>query len=55
MSASSCQRGGGGGVKRMQKSGTEANRTQIQSSKPKREITNITNSPNTKENSNMVH
>ena len=34
----------------MQKSGTEAIRTQIQSSKPKREITNITNSQNTKEN-----
>ena len=35
-------------VKRMQRSGTEAIRTQIQPSKPKREITNITNSQNTK-------
>ena len=32
----------------MQRSGTEAIRTQIQSSKPKREITKITNSQNTK-------
>ena len=32
----------------MQRSGTEAIRTQIQTSKPKREITNITNSQNTK-------
>ena len=32
----------------MQKSGAEAIRTQIQPSKPKREITNITNSQNTK-------
>ena len=32
----------------MQRSGTEAIRTQLQSSKPKREITNITNSQNTK-------
>ena len=32
----------------MQRSGTEAIRTQIQPSKPKREITNITNSQNTK-------
>ena len=31
----------------MQKSGTEAIRTQLQPSKPKREITNITNSQNT--------
>ena len=31
-------------VKRMQRSGTEAIRTQLQPSKPKREITNITNS-----------
>ena len=30
-------------VKRMQSSGTEAIRTQIQPSKPKRKITNITN------------
>ena len=35
-------------VKCMQRSGTEAIRTQIQPSKPKREITNITNSQNTK-------
>ena len=35
-------------VKRRQKSGTEAIRTQIQLSKPKREITKITNSQNTK-------
>ena len=35
-------------VKNMQRSGTEAIRTQIQPSKPKREITNITNSQNTK-------
>ena len=35
-------------VKSMQTSGTEAIRTQLQSSKPKREITNITNSQNTK-------
>ena len=34
-------------VKRMQRSETEAIRTQIQPSKPKREITNITNSQNT--------
>ena len=32
----------------MQRSGTEAIRTQLQPSKPKREITNITNSQNTK-------
>ena len=32
----------------MQRSGTEAIRTQIQSTKPKRETTNITNSRNTK-------
>ena len=32
----------------MQRSGTEAIRTQIQPSKPKREITNITNSQNTR-------
>ena len=32
----------------MQRSGTEAIRTQIQPSKPKREITKITNSQNTK-------
>ena len=32
----------------MQRSGTEAVRTQIQPSKPKRVITNITNSQNTK-------
>ena len=35
-------------VKRMQRSGTEATRTINQPSKPKREITNITNSQNTK-------
>ena len=35
-------------VKSMQRSGTEAIRIQIQPSKPKREITNITNSQNTK-------
>ena len=35
-------------VKGMQRSGTEAIRTQLQTSKPKREITNITNSQNTK-------
>ena len=35
-------------VKSMQRSGTEAIRTQIQPSKPKREITKITNSQNTK-------
>ena len=35
-------------VKRMQRSGTEAIRTQIQPSKPKRKITKITNSQNTK-------
>ena len=35
-------------VKRMQRSETEAIRTQIQPSKPKREITKITNSQNTK-------
>ena len=35
-------------VKSMQRSGTEAIRTKIQTSKPKREITNITNSQNTK-------
>ena len=34
----------------MQRSGTEAIRTQIQPSKSKWEITNITNSQNTKEN-----
>ena len=34
----------------MQRSGTEAIRTKIQPSKPKWEITNITNSQNTKEN-----
>ena len=34
--------------KRMQRSGTEAIRTQIQLSKPKREIAYITNSQNTK-------
>ena len=32
----------------MQRSGTEAIRTQLQLSKPKREITNITNRQNTK-------
>ena len=32
----------------MQRSGTEAIRTQIQPSRPKQEITNITNSQNTK-------
>ena len=36
-------------VKRMQRSGTEAIRTQIQPLKTKREITNITNSQNTRE------
>ena len=35
-------------VKSMQRSGTEAIRTQMQPSKPKRGITNITNSQNTK-------
>ena len=35
-------------VKSMQRSGTEAIRTKIQPSKQKREITNITNSQNTK-------
>ena len=35
-------------VKSMQRSGTEAIRTQIQPSKPKREIIDITNSQNTK-------
>ena len=35
-------------VKSMQRSGTEAIRTQIQPSKPKWEITNITNNQNTK-------
>ena len=35
-------------LKRMQRSGTEAIRTQIQPSKPKRGIANITNSQNTK-------
>ena len=34
----------------MQRSGNEAIRTQIQPSKPKWEITNITNSQNAKEN-----
>ena len=34
----------------MQRSGTEAIRTKLQPSKPKREIINITNSQNTKEN-----
>ena len=37
-------------VKRMQRSGTEAIRTQIQPSKPNREISNNTNSQNTEEN-----
>ena len=37
-------------VRSMQRSEPEAIRTQIQPSKPKREITNITNSQNTKEN-----
>ena len=37
-------------VRRMQRSGTEEIRTQIQPSKPKREITYITTSQNTKEN-----
>ena len=35
-------------VKSMQRTGTEAIRTQIQPSKPNRKITNITNSQNTK-------
>ena len=35
-------------VKSMQRSGKEALKTQIQPSKPKREITKITNSQNTK-------
>ena len=35
-------------VKSMQRSGTEATRAQIQTSKPKRDITNITNKQNTK-------
>ena len=34
----------------MQRSETDTIRTKIQPSKPKREITNITNSQNTKEN-----
>ena len=34
----------------MQKSGTVTIKTKIQPSKPRREITNITNSQNTKEN-----
>ena len=37
-----------GEVKLMQRSGTEAIRTQNQPSKPGREITNITNGQNTK-------
>ena len=37
-------------VKSMQRSRTESIRTQIQPSKPKREITKITNSENTKKN-----
>ena len=37
-------------VRSMQRSGSEAIRTQIQPLKPKREISNITNSQNTKEN-----
>ena len=40
--------GGGIKVKSMQRSGTEAIRTKIMPSKQKREITNITNSQNTK-------
>ena len=39
-------------VKSMQRSGTEAIRTQIKPSKPKREVSKITNSQNTK---NMVN
>ena len=35
-------------VNSIQRPGTEANRTQIQPSKPKREITKITNSQNTR-------
>ena len=35
-------------VKQMQRTGTEAIRTQLQPSKPKREITKIANSQNTK-------
>ena len=42
-------------VRRMQSSGNEAIRTQIQPSKPKREKTNITNSQNTKIKRNMVN
>ena len=38
----------------MQRSGTEAIRTQIQPSKPKRETTNITNSQNTNLENNRV-
>ena len=42
-------------VKSMQKSGTEAIRTQSQLSKPKRELTNITNSQNTKRTYRRMH
>ena len=39
----------------MQRSGTEAIRTQLQPSKPKREITNITNSQNTNQTKNNMN
>ena len=45
---SSCNKAVNLKVKSMQRSGTEAIRTQLQPSKPKREITNITNCQNTK-------
>ena len=41
-------------VKSMQRSVTEAIRTEIQPSKPKREITIVTNSQNTKENTETI-
>ena len=41
-------------VKSMQRPGIEAIRTQIQSSKPKREITKITNSQHTKRSYGLV-
>ena len=40
-------------LRRVQRSGTEAIKTQIQPSKPKREITNITNTSS--QNINMVN
>ena len=42
-------------VKSLQRSGTEAIRTKIQPSKPKRKITNITNSQNTKRTYEPCH